>query len=170
MKLQVLGTVVLALWLCPAFAQPLPEINRGPSRRNSSRTSVFVTSPAARRAFARVTVDWSGKNCFLKRGSILEARVESAVPRKGADHSELALAFTKAQCNGADLTPIELVLAAVAAVPNEWASAPDSRFGMPMSFSNPNGNGHAWLRVPAGVGDVVHDAPGVPRESTTGSR
>ena len=153
MKLQVLGTVVLALWLCPAFAQPLPEINRGPIQAELlAHLSVRHVSGGAT-AFARVTVDWSGKNCFLKQGSILEARVESAVPRKGSDHSELALAFTKAQCNGADLTPIELVLAAVAAVPNEWASAPDSRFGMPMSFSNPNGNGMPGFGA-AGVGDV----------------
>ena len=168
MKLQVLGTVVLALWLCPAFPSPCPRSTAGHQGGVLAHLSVRHVSGGAT-AFARVTVDWSGKNCFLKQGSILEARVESAVPRKGSDHSELALAFTKAQCNGADLTPIELVLAAVAAVPNEWASAPDSRFGMPMSFSNPNGNGMPGFGA-SRRWRCLHDAPGIPRESTTDFR
>jgi hypothetical protein len=92
--------------------------------------------------FARVTADWSGDDCILRRGAVLEGKVEEVVPQSRGTHgSKLALAFTKAQCSGADLRPLEMTLAAVAGVQNEWTNKTDSSARIPISFSNPNASG-----------------------------
>ena len=66
--------------------------------------------------FARVTVDWTGTDCVLKSGAILEASVLSVTPHtKTTKSSELDLAFTKAQCGEAKMMPFKLMLAAMAA-------------------------------------------------------
>lgn len=66
--------------------------------------------------FARVTVDWTGTDCVLKSGAILEASVLSVTPHtKTTKSSELGLAFTKAQCGEAKMMPFKLMLAAMAA-------------------------------------------------------
>lgn len=68
--------------------------------------------------FARVTADWSGLNCTLRKGAIIEANVEAAVPHvKHGRGSELALSFPKAQCSGADMVPLDFFLAAISYVP-----------------------------------------------------
>ena len=70
--------------------------------------------------FVRVTADWTGLNCTLRKGAIIEAKVETAARRvKGGKGSELALSFSKAQCSGAEMAPLDLVLAAVAYIPQE---------------------------------------------------
>ena len=79
--------------------------------------------------FARVTADWNGAGCVLRRGSILEARVETAIPRaKGAVESAVALSFVKAQCGSSEMSPVQLVLAAVAAAPDDRAGLIGSQF------------------------------------------
>ena len=71
--------------------------------------------------FARVTADWSSDDCPLRRGAILEGKVEAAIPRVTGTHgSSLALTFTRAQCANTDLKPFNLVLAAVAGVQKAW--------------------------------------------------
>ncbi len=68
--------------------------------------------------FARVTVDWQGTNCVLRRGAILEAHVSSVIPySKAAKTSELDLAFTGAQCGQMKMDAFDLLLAAMAAPP-----------------------------------------------------
>lgn len=152
MKRQAVGSILLELCLCSGFGQSPPEAKYGPIQAELLAHLNVRHFAGGEAVFARVTVDWSGKDCILLRGATLEAAVVSAVPRKMGSESKLALAFNKAQCNGADLTPIDLVLAAVAGVPFNYANAPDSQFGMPMSFSNPHANG-----MLAGMGSA---APG----------
>ena len=73
-------------------------------RRLQTGSSVFV----------RVTEDWSGRGCTLRRGAIIEAKVEIAQPRGDTKReSELVLSFSQAQCSGDEMSPIDLVLAAV---------------------------------------------------------
>jgi hypothetical protein len=68
--------------------------------------------------FARVIVDWTGADCVLRTGAILEARVVSVTPyTKGAGVSEIDLAFTRAQCGRPQLGDFDLLLAALAAPP-----------------------------------------------------
>jgi hypothetical protein len=68
--------------------------------------------------FARVTVDWKGEGCTLRRGAVLEAQVTSVVPHiKNAKASEVGLAFTKAQCGEMKMGDFGLVLSAMAAPP-----------------------------------------------------
>jgi hypothetical protein len=76
--------------------------------------------------FARVTRDWNGLGCSLRQGSILEATVELAEAHKVRSESKLGLAFSKAQCNGAEMKPMELLLSAVAQVPADWENVPDA--------------------------------------------
>ena len=68
--------------------------------------------------FARVIADWTGADCVLRNGAILEARIVSVTPyTKAAGVSEIDLAFTKAQCGKPQLGEFELLLAALAAPP-----------------------------------------------------
>ncbi len=69
--------------------------------------------------FARVTVDWNGTGCALRNGAIVQGNVVSVTPyhRQGSKGSELVLAFTKAQCGDPKLGAFQLLLAAVAAPP-----------------------------------------------------
>lgn len=150
---QAVGTILLGLCLCPVHGQPPSESNPGPIQAELLARLNVRKVPAGATVLARVTVDWGGKECPLRRGSILQAKVETAVPRKTRGESKLALAFNKAQCGGVDMTPIDLVLAAVAEVPIVWENKPDSQFGMPTSFSNPNGNGMIPGFGAAGIGD-----------------
>ena len=69
--------------------------------------------------FARVTVDWRGTGCTLRNGAIVQGNVVSVTPyhRQGSKGSEVVLAFTKAQCGDLKMGAFQLLLAAVAAPP-----------------------------------------------------
>ncbi len=78
--------------------------------------------------FARVTVDWSGPGCVLRRGAIVEGEVEAAERRKGHAASSLALSFQRAQCNGSAMTQLSLSLVAVAEAPSAVEAVPGVQF------------------------------------------
>jgi hypothetical protein len=86
--------------------------------------------------FARVTLDWNGLGCTLRTGATLEGTVEVAERRKGRSGSQLAVAFTKAQCNGSDLKPLGLLMAAVAQAPADWENTPNAVLSTPMTFAS----------------------------------
>ena len=68
--------------------------------------------------YARVAVDWQGTDCSLRNGAILEAHVLSVSPyRDNGKTSQLDLAFTRAQCGAPKLGAFNLMLAAIAAPP-----------------------------------------------------
>jgi hypothetical protein len=68
--------------------------------------------------YARVTVEWQGTDCFLRNGAILEGHVLSVTPyRQNAKISEVGIAFTRAQCGEPKMGAFELLLAALAAPP-----------------------------------------------------
>lgn len=141
MERQLFTAVLLGSCLSAVFCQPSPDPKQGPLQAEfPARINVRHLTPGAT-VFARVTVDWTGTDCVLRQGSILEAKVQVADIRKHGQESRLALLFNKAQCNGAEMKALNLLLAAVADAPADWASGPDNQFSMPMSFSNPHGNG-----------------------------
>ncbi|SPE29708.1 exported hypothetical protein [Candidatus Sulfotelmatomonas gaucii] len=99
--------------------------------------------------FARVTRDWNGPGCNLRQGATLEATVQLAETHKGRAESKLALAFTRAQCGGADMQPMELLLSAVAHVPENWENTPSGPMSVPVSFVNPTSFGNRGGSVAA---------------------
>ncbi len=67
---------------------------------------------------AQVAVEWSGNDCLLRKGAILEGQVLSVVLHsKTAQDSEVSLAFTRAQCGHKDMSDLDLTLVGVAAPP-----------------------------------------------------
>jgi hypothetical protein len=152
MARPVIAAILLGYCLCAALGQSPPEPKQGPVQAEFlAHINVRHLANGAT-IFARVTLDWSGPDCVLRQGSILEAKVEIAQPRKVRGESKLALSFNRAQCNGTEMRPLDLMLAAVADAPADWVNAPDSQFSMPMSFSNPHGNGLPGFGA-AGIGD-----------------
>jgi hypothetical protein len=108
------------LFACGAFGDSPPE-HQVPIQ--AELLAYLQVRHVARGAtvFARVTADWNSDDCPLRRGAILEAKVEEAIPRSTGFHgSALALAFTRAQCADADLRPFKAVLVAVAGVEKTW--------------------------------------------------
>jgi hypothetical protein len=89
--------------------------------------------------YARVTVDWTGNGCVLRKGAVVEAHVVSVAPfSRSTKLSELDLAFTQAQCDAPKMAALALLLAALAAPPRE------SDLGMltdPMPMSGASLNG-----------------------------
>jgi hypothetical protein len=70
--------------------------------------------------FARVLADWHAAGCTLRDGSVLEAHVVSLTPYNKSDKtSEMGLAFSRAQCVGREVGSFTLVLAAIAAPPDD---------------------------------------------------
>lgn len=152
MKRQLFSATLYASCLAACLAQSSEPPQQGPVQAEFlTHFNVRHLAPGAT-VFARVTLDWSSPDCVLRQGSILEAKIEIAQPRKVRGESKLALSFNKAQCNGAEMHPLDLMLAAVADAPADWVNAPDSQFSMPMSFSNPHGNGLPGFGA-AGIGD-----------------
>jgi hypothetical protein len=141
MERQLFTAVLLLCCLSAISGQAPSDPKQGPLQAEfPARINVRHLAPGAT-VFARVTVDWNGTNCVLRKGSIVEAKVELADLHKRGQESRLGLSFNKAQCDGAAMQPLNLLLAAVADAPPDWASGPDSQFSMPMSFSNPHGSG-----------------------------
>ncbi|MGB6690442.1 MAG: hypothetical protein WBE76_21620 [Terracidiphilus sp.] len=90
--------------------------------------------------FARVTANWSGADCSLRNGAILEGRVVSVVPHtKTAKISELDIAFNRAQCGQPKLGAFGLMLAAIAAPQdNDYGIMSDA---LPIMTSGPGSHG-----------------------------
>lgn len=134
MRSQWVSTIALGFCLGTAFCQAPPEPNPGPVEAELiAPLHVRHLTPEAT-VFARVTADWQGLGCALRTGSILEATVEAASDHTGRSESELALAFTKAQCNGPDSTPMNLIVAAAAQPPADWEDDPHAVQNTPMTM------------------------------------
>jgi len=66
--------------------------------------------------YAKVTAEWNGLGCALKKGAVIEARVTSVVPHsKTSKASEVSLSFSNAECGKAAMEPFALDLVALAA-------------------------------------------------------
>src|ERR1700751_5367011 len=109
-----LTAIVGCLCLGAAFAQTPPASYHGPVKAELIKNLDVRRIQTGSSVFARVTADWTGLGCTLRSGAIIEAKVEIALPRdKAKNGSQLALSFSKAQCGGNEMAPIDLVLAAV---------------------------------------------------------
>jgi hypothetical protein len=64
--------------------------------------------------FAKVQVPWQGTDCSLREGAILRGHVVSQTPRSRISKiSEVAVLFDGAECNGTEMKPLSLTLAAM---------------------------------------------------------
>ena len=155
MQRALWAMLLCGLCLCPGFGQTSPEANQVPVQAELlSYINVRHLTDGAT-VTARTTADWSGTGCVLRRGAILEVKVETASPRGKGGHSKLALSFTKAQCNGADMVPFSLVLEAIAATPTLYSNVTTGPTIPIGSFSNPNGHGSVAGFGGAGMGDLT---------------
>lgn len=162
-----------ALCVPCAFAQSLDEPKYGPVQAEFIKHINVRQLAKDDTVFARVTLAWAGPHCSLREGAMLEGKVVQAESHKGRTGSKLAVAFNTAQCNGTDMEPFPLVMAAVADTPIDWKTLPDSQFRMPISFSNPHGNGLLPGMGSAAAGDtydthvemmgIIHRFPMSPR-------
>lgn len=144
------------LFFCTVFCQSNPP--RPPSEAGIGPVEAELLKPLNVRSlavgdtvFARVTREWHGTGCTLRQGATLEATVEQVETTKGHHgKSSVALAFTKAQCDGTELKPHNLLLSAVAHVPENWGSTPTGNMSVPLSFASPvrlGGGGSSAGRV-----------------------
>jgi hypothetical protein len=139
MKSQAVGTMIFGLALGVALGQSPPESKPSPVEAEFlANLRVSQLAPGAK-VLAKVTVDWNGPGCTLRTGSILEATVAVADRRSVGTPSRVALAFTKAQCNGPNLKTMNLLLVAVAQPPENWSGLTDTMSKGPVMFMNPNG-------------------------------
>src|SRR5262249_41211405 len=128
MRSQVFGTILLGLCACAAWGDSETAKGPGPVEAEFlSRVDVRHLE-SGKAIFARVTRDWKGPDCSLRSGAIVEGTVETAETRKGRAESKLAVSFHRAQCNGPDMKPMELLLAAISGPPEDWENIPDAEF------------------------------------------
>src|ERR1700756_1742270 len=139
MRSRIIGAISFGFFFCARFGQLPPEPNPGPMQAELLAPLDVRRLESGKKVLARVTLDWNGPDCTLRTGSTLEATVEIADPHKGRGESRLALAFTNAQCNGPDLTPMSLLLAALAEPPEDWTLVPNAEFRAPVMMLNSKG-------------------------------
>lgn len=162
MKGLIAGCAVLGFWIGAALSQSPPAENPGPVQAELLKHLNVSRLASGDTVFARLTQDWTGLGCALRSGSILEATVEAADRRKMGNESKLALSFERAQCNGAEMQPMKLLLAAVASPPPDWRISPNPEFRTPMSFLLANGS------TGAGFGGTVINNFSLPTLELTG--
>jgi hypothetical protein len=104
--------------------------------------------------FAKVQIAWQGTDCSLREGAILRGHVVAQTPRsKISRTSEVAVLFDGAECDGIEMKPLSLTLAALQARdprsdPNAYESlALSSQLGsIQHGYLERNDPGHAAFR------------------------
>ena len=155
MKGQIVGTVLALLWIGAGLCETPQPTDPGPVQAELLANLDVRRVQAGKTVFARVTLDWNGPDCVLRKGAILQGTVEISNPRLGKNESKLALSFNQAQCGGGEMQPLGLILAAVAQAPTDWSIVPNAQTRMSMGFSNPRPTaGTASRSVGPGTADA----------------
>jgi hypothetical protein len=162
MKGRIVGATLLGLCLGHGLTQAPQDTNPGPVQAEIMTHLNVRRLAQGDTVFARLTRDWNGLGCALRSGAILEAHVEAADRRQGRSESKLALAFNRAQCNGTELQPMKLLLAAVAQAPPDWRVSPNTEFRVPMNSLLASG------KAGAGFGDSTISNFSMPTLELTG--
>lgn len=131
------------------LAQAPPGADPGPVQAEFLTNLDVHHLTSGKSAFARVTQDWNGQDCVLRKGSVLEGTVEESIGRAGKTESKLALSFKRAQCNGREMQPMDLVLTVIAQAPTDWSKVPVAQFNMTLDFPNPHPIGPSGMGSPA---------------------
>ena len=131
--------------LCSGLAQsPVPQPDPGPVQAELLANLDVRHLGNGKTIFASITQDWNGLDCLLRKGAILEGTVEESISRQGNNESKLALSFKRAQCNGREMQPMDLVLTVIAQPPTDWSKVPNAQFKMTMDFPNPRPFGPSY--------------------------
>lgn len=131
MNLRIVGAILIGVWSCGSFGQaPPPDLEPVQAEFLANLSTRHLES--GKSVFARVTQDWKGPDCVLRKGAVLEGTVEESVPRVGKNESKLALSFKQAQCNGREMQPMSLFLTVIARAP-----ASNSNLNVTMGFPSP---------------------------------
>lgn len=155
MKRQILGAVLFGLSMDAGLCQAPQPSDPGPVQAELLANLDVRRLVPGKTLFARVTQDWKGQDCTLRKGATLEGRIEVSVPRLDKNESKLALSFKQAQCNGREMQPMGLFVAAVAQPPTDWSTAPNGQSRMSMDFSNPRpGAGTASRGIGPGTSET----------------
>lgn len=119
MKTWILGLIIaIAASGTAGFAESISKASITPVQAELMADMHAHLLKVGATVFARVTVDWRTADCTLRDGAVLEGHVVSVVPHsKTAKGSEVDVAFTKAQCGDTKMGAFELMLAAMAAPP-----------------------------------------------------
>jgi hypothetical protein len=136
MKRQIVGTVFLGIWACVGLGQTPPQLDPGPVQAELLANLDVRHLASGKAVFARVTQEWTGEGCLLRKGATLEGMVEELMPRVAKKESKVAVSFKQAQCNGRDMRPMDLVLTVIARAPDNSASAPNVQGGLTLSIPN----------------------------------
>ena len=123
---------------------PVPQLDPGPVQAELLANMDVHHLGNGKTVFASITQDWNGQDCLLRKGAILEGTVEEAISRQGNNESKLALSFKRAQCNGREMQPMDLVLTVIAQPPTDWSKVPNAQFKMTMDFPNPHPFGPSY--------------------------
>jgi hypothetical protein len=134
MKRRIAGIALLGVLICFGLSQTPPSTDPGPVQAELLANMHVRRLASGKAVFARVTQDWMGPDCMLRKGAVLEGTVEEAAPRVGKSESKIALSFKQAQCNGWEMRPMDLVLTVIARAPDNWDSAPNTQNTMTMQI------------------------------------
>ena len=103
------------LLLCPALTLAQDQA-RIPIQVEIVRSIDSARSQVGDTVFAKVSKKWQSPQCNLREGAVLQGRIVAAAPHSKATHtSQIALLFDTGQCNGRDMKPLPLTVAAVLA-------------------------------------------------------
>jgi len=137
MRSLLAGSVLLGLCACAVSSQSPTSQKQVPVQAEFTKPVHGRNLSVGAVVLAHVTENWTGHDCELRSGSILEAKVVVAGSHKGHGESKLALAFTRAQCSGPDLKPMNLVLAALAAPSDNSQNSPNFDTLIRVDFRSP---------------------------------
>ena len=110
--------VTLALWSTGARADSAAMASITPVQATLTGDLATRLLQPGSIVHAQVAVEWTGGDCVLRKGAILEGHVLSVISHsKTVQDSEVSLAFTQAQCGHRDMSALDLTLVAVSAPP-----------------------------------------------------
>jgi hypothetical protein len=111
--------ILLSGWLLStllSFLCQAPAQDRVPVQAELVRAIDAGRVKIGESVLAKVAVKWQTPQCTLREGAVLKGRIVAGTTHsKTEKNSQIALLFESAQCNGTDLKPLALTVAAVLA-------------------------------------------------------
>jgi len=111
--------ILLSGWLLSTLLSLLckaPAQDRVPVQAELVRAIDAGRVKIGESVLAKVAVKWQTPQCTLREGAVLKGRIVAQTAHsKTEKNSQIALLFENAQCNGPDLKPLPLTVAAVLA-------------------------------------------------------
>src|SRR5256885_1612341 len=99
MRAQVIAAILLGLGMATGNSQRVQAPDPGPVQAELLANLDVRHVQSGKTIFARVTSDWTGSECVLRKGGVVEGTVEEYVRCVGKGESKLAFSFKQAQCN-----------------------------------------------------------------------